>query len=100
MRHIAFAIPGDLSALTGGYAYDRALAAHLPAAGWTADIVALPGEFPFPTEETLRETQARLLALPADRPILVDGLAYGALRPEFLAGSGRQWAALVHHPLA
>jgi glycosyltransferase involved in cell wall biosynthesis len=100
MRRLAFAIPGDLAALTGGYAYDRALAAHLPATGWTADIVGLSGEFPFPTAQTLRETEARLLALPARMPILVDGLAYGALRPEFLKRSDRRWAALVHHPLA
>jgi len=100
MRRVAFAIPGDLSALTGGYAYDRALAAHLPAAGWTADIIALPGEFPFPSAQTLRETQIRLVALPGETPILVDGLAYGALHPDFLKCSGRQWAALVHHPLA
>lgn len=100
MRHVAFAIPGDLSSLTGGYAYARELAAHLPAVGWTADIVGLSDEFPLPSEGALEDAESRLAEIPADIPVLGDGLAFGALRPEFLEQSRHQWAALVHHPLA
>ncbi len=45
---LCLAVPGDLSAPTGGYAYAREILAHLPAHGVAATHLALPGGFPAP----------------------------------------------------
>ncbi|HVV92881.1 MAG TPA: glycosyltransferase family 4 protein [Hyphomicrobiales bacterium] len=100
MAEAAFAIPGDVDAPTGGYAYDRRLLALLPRHGWTVTRLALPGGFPVPAAAALAATAAALARVPAGRPILVDGLAYGVLPTALLAGLGRRLVALVHHPLA
>jgi glycosyltransferase involved in cell wall biosynthesis len=101
VRRIAFAVPGDLAAPTGGYAYDRRIIAELELLGWPVDIVRLGDGFPWPDDNTRAAAQARLLAVPTDQPIVIDGLAFGVL-PE--AGktlrSNRQLIAVVHHPLA
>ncbi|AWB22259.1 glycosyl transferase family 1 [Methylobacterium currus] len=96
---LVLAVPGDLSAPTGGYAYARQLLAHLPAQGVAVTHLALPGGFPDPTPDDLARTAALLGEGPADAALLVDGLAYGALPPEVIRAAGRPVAALVHHPL-
>ncbi len=40
--HIAFAIPGNLELVSGGFVYDRALAAALAGLGHRVDVVSLP----------------------------------------------------------
>jgi glycosyltransferase involved in cell wall biosynthesis len=95
-----FAIPGDLEAPTGGYAYDRALIAAGPAAGIAFDVLPLPGGFPLADAATLAEAGRRLAEAPADRPLLVDGLALGAMPAETLTSVRAPLAALLHHPLA
>jgi glycosyltransferase involved in cell wall biosynthesis len=96
-----FAVPGDLATLTGGYAYDRRMIAELQELGWTIDVVALGEGFPWPSEQTRIAAQSKLLSIAGDAPIVVDGLALGAL-PEAAARlrSGRRLVALIHHPLA
>ncbi len=96
---LVLAVPGDLSAPTGGYAYARALLAELPAQGVAATHLALPGGFPEPGADDLARTMALLAAVPAEAGLLVDGLAYGALPPDLIRGLGRPVAVLVHHPL-
>src|SRR6056297_1981587 len=91
------AVPGDLSTPTGGYEYARRLLAAAPAAGLTLTHLALPDDFPEPSEAAVRETLARLAATPG--PLLVDGLAHGALPAEGLRPLGPRLAALHHHPL-
>jgi glycosyltransferase involved in cell wall biosynthesis len=92
----AFAIPGDLASLTGGYAYDREVLAriaglrHLP----------LPQGFPFPSPEALADSATRLAAVAADEILLCDGLAFGALPESVLRQIRAPMIALVHHPLA
>ena len=98
VKRFAFAVPGDLSTPTGGYAYDRRMIAELGKLGWQIDIVDLGQGFPFPSEATRKAAHERLLALPADRVVVVDGLALGVL-PE-MARALRRLLALVHHPLA
>ena len=51
---IIFATPGDLSARTGGYGYDRAVIAALPEFNIEVAHVALRGDFPFPSEAAAR----------------------------------------------
>ena len=96
---LRLAVPGDLAAPTGGYAYAREILAHLPAQGVAATHLALPGGFPDPSPDDLARTMALLAAVPAGTGLLVDGLAYGALPPELIRAVGRPVSVLVHHPL-
>ena len=95
-----FAIPGDLAALTGGYAYDREIIARAPAFGIAIAHLALPQGFPAPSLDDLRETERALRVLSPDDMVLIDGLAFGAFTPDLLAALPRRTVALVHHPLA
>ncbi|WP_372894054.1 glycosyltransferase family 4 protein [Rhodosalinus sp.] len=100
LQRSAFAVPGDLSAPTGGYRYDRSLLHALRAAGWDMQHVPLPGGFPFAGPAQMQTAIDALTAVPADRPLIVDGLAYGALPTAALDRVSAPVLALVHHPLA
>ena len=101
MVALAFAVPGSLDQPTGGYAYDRRVTGELRRRGCDVDIVDLGEGFPRPTDATIREALVRLQRVPAGRPIVIDGLAYGVL-PEAAAvlRATHPVIALVHHPLA
>jgi glycosyltransferase involved in cell wall biosynthesis len=100
MIRAAFAIPGDIATPTGGYRYDREVLARAGVHGVALDHLALPASFPNPSDDDLLRTAGALVSLPADRVLLADGLAYGAL-PESICASIRcPIVALVHHPLA
>ena len=100
-RALTWAIPGDLSTVTGGYAYDRRIIAELERLGWEVELVSLGDGFPRPSAGQKAYAEARLLAAASDRPIVIDGLAFGIL-PEAAIALHRTHpvAALVHHPLA
>lgn len=100
MTGFAFAIPGDITLATGGYGYDRRVMTEWRAAGHAFDHVVLPGGFPFPTSDDLAESERRLGNLPSGQPVLIDGLALGAMPAALLRELGRPVVALVHHPLA
>lgn len=99
MSEIVFAVPGDLSLPTGGYAYDRRLLAEWAQMGVAARHLELPGSFPDPSEADLAETGRLILSQPYDSVLLIDGLAYGAFPESIAAGLAGRVAALVHHPL-
>jgi glycosyltransferase involved in cell wall biosynthesis len=90
-----FAIPGDLSAPTGGYAYARRLLQALPG----LKHLLLPGDFPHPSERDLSDASARLAAVPRDTILLIDGLAFGVLPEAVLDTIRAPIVALIHHPL-
>jgi glycosyltransferase involved in cell wall biosynthesis len=101
VRPIAFAVPGDLNAPTGGYAYDRRMIAELEQIGWHVEILNLGEGFPWPSDETRTSAVALLLAVPNGDTIVVDGLAFGALPGAGLnLRANHPLIALVHHPLA
>jgi glycosyltransferase involved in cell wall biosynthesis len=101
VRRFAFAVPGDLTTPTGGYAYDRRMMTELGDLGWRIDLLDLGEGFPWPDEATRATAQSRLLAMPAGRSIVVDGLALGVLPETASQLVGRNpLLALVHHPLA
>jgi glycosyltransferase involved in cell wall biosynthesis len=101
VRKVIFAAPGKLTTLTGGYAYDRRIIKELASLDWAPEVVELGEGFPFPGPAVRASAQARLAALPIDAPIVIDGLAFGAL-PEAVAqlAASHRLIALVHHPLA
>ncbi|WP_341367945.1 glycosyltransferase family 4 protein [Yoonia sp. BS5-3] len=96
----AFAIPGDIETLTGGYIYDRKVLTRLRAQGHDISHIALPGTFPEPPAADMDAAFASLGHLPADRPVIIDGLAFGALDPTRVAAIKAPIVALIHHPLA
>jgi len=101
VKRVGFAVPGDLTIPTGGYAYDRRIIRGLREMGWQVDGLDLGEGFPFPSEETRKFARARIAEAPSGMPIVVDGLAFGALPEEMRElGAGRHLIALVHHPLA
>lgn len=99
MMRAAFAIPGDITLPTGGYAYDRHVLRLLPAQGVAVSHIALPGGYPSPSPADLDETRRLLTATAGTDVLLVDGLAYGAMPASLVRGIGRRIVALVHHPL-
>ncbi len=101
VRRVAFAVPGDLSTPTGGYAYDKRMIAELERLGWQVDVVDLGDGFPWPSDEARMRALGRLAAVPAGRIVVVDGLALGVL-PDAASQlcPHHPLIALVHHPLA
>jgi glycosyltransferase involved in cell wall biosynthesis len=101
VNRIAFAVPGDLATLSGGYGYDRRIIAELKALGWKVDVLSLGHGFPRPSPEQRAIALSQLEALPEGMPVVVDGLALGALPEEAKTIARRaSLVALVHHPLA
>lgn len=101
VRRVVFAAPGDLTTPTGGYAYDRRIIAGLRALRWRTEVLDLGDGFPFPSADTRAAARARLAALPTGRPIVIDGLAFGALPDVAMQlSASHRVIALVHHPLA
>ena len=101
VKRFAFAFPGDLATPTGGYAYDRRIIAELKAMDWQIDVVRLGDGFPRPSAAQKAFAQARLAEVTKRTPIVIDGLAFGAL-PEAARALYRDYplVGLVHHPLA
>jgi glycosyltransferase involved in cell wall biosynthesis len=100
MMRAQFVLPGDPETATGGYAYARRLIREAAALDTDLRLVTLPDGFPVPSAEVLATSEQRLKALPVDCPILVDGLAFGALPTDLIRGLPAPLIALCHHPLA
>jgi len=99
-RTAALAVPGNLATLTGGYIYDSRLLEWLRARGWDMRHIPLGASFPDPTPQDTADAARDLSALPRSCPVIIDGLAMGAMHPAVLKGMRAPIVALVHHPLA
>ena len=99
-KTLTFALPGDITTLTGGYIYDCRMVQGLRDQGRHVDVLALPDSFPTPSDSDVRQALDALQALPADRPVIIDGLAFGALDPQGVAAIRAPIVAMIHHPLA
>jgi len=101
VRRVVFAAPGEWTTPTGGYIYDRRIIEGLRALGWQTEVVDIGDDYPTPSLDTRALARTRLAALPTEDPIVVDGLALGAL-PEVARQLrlNHKLIALVHHPLA
>jgi glycosyltransferase involved in cell wall biosynthesis len=100
MRRAAFAIPGDITTLTGGYIYERRLLEGLRELGRDVQHVALGASYPDPSPADLVDTVAQLTALDDDRVLILDGFLVGTVPTESLAHVDNPLIAMVHHPLA
>ncbi|MEM1428880.1 MAG: glycosyltransferase family 4 protein [Pseudomonadota bacterium] len=94
----AFAIPGDLDTLTGGYIYERRLLDGLRALGHEVAHLELAASFPDPSPAEMAHGIAAMAGIAPDRPLIVDGLVFGAA--EGLERVRAPVLAMIHHPLA
>lgn len=69
-------------------------------AGHSIRHLALPASFPRPTPQDLEKAGRALLEVPPDLPVIIDGLAGGALDTSILRDMRAPYIALAHHPLA
>jgi len=93
-------VPGDLATPTGGYRYDRRMIQELRRLGWQVDVLDLGDGFPFPTAAQRATALLLLSVVPGSCPIVLDGLAFGALPEAGALRSRPPLIALVHQPLA
>ena len=99
-RPAAFAIPGDIETLTGGYIYERRLLEGLRDAGRDVAHIRLAAGFPDPSPDEMAEAVACLAALDPARVLILDGLVFGAIDTAGLARVRAPIVAMIHHPLA
>ena len=99
-QRIAFAVPGELTRLTGGTIYGHRIIQELGKLGVDVLHIQLPANFPDPTRDEMSAALTQLTDVPSDMPLIVDGLAFGALDPEGVAELRAPLVPLVHHPLA
>lgn len=96
----AFAIPGDITTLTGGYIYERRLLEGLRALGHDVEHIQLAASFPDPSAQDMADAVSQLCALPIERSLILDGLVFGSIATEGLANVSAPIIAMIHHPLA
>jgi glycosyltransferase involved in cell wall biosynthesis len=99
-HYVTFAVPGDLNTPTGGYRYDRRIIEELRTLGWRVDVLDIGDSFPFPSAAERANAVEMLHEVPAGCPIVVDGLAFGALPEAGSLHARTPLVALVHQPLA
>ncbi|WP_295047776.1 glycosyltransferase [uncultured Paracoccus sp.] len=99
-RPLAFAVPGDIATLTGGFIYERRLLEGLRRAGHDVRHLVLPASFPNPSPADMADAVTALAAVPPDRPLILDGLVFGSIDTAGLARVRAPVVAMIHHPLA
>lgn len=96
----AFAIPGEITTLTGGYIYERRLLEGLRTLGHDVEHIQLAASFPDPSAHDMADAVSQLCALPIERSLILDGLVFGSIASEGLANVSAPIIAMIHHPLA
>ena len=99
-RRAAFAIPGDITTVTGGYIYERRLLETLREIGHDVRHIVLGASFPDPTPADMAHAVDILVALEPERALILDGLVFGSIDTAGLARVRAPIVAMVHHPLA
>jgi len=100
VRRAAFAIPGELSTVTGGYLYEKRLLEGLRELGTDVEYLRVGDSFPEPSAVDAAEATAAMAAVSADVPLIVDGLVFGSLPTSLMAELRAPIVAMIHHPLA
>ncbi|WP_322409811.1 glycosyltransferase family 4 protein [Microbacterium invictum] len=96
----AFAIPGDLDTVTGGYLYEKRLLLGLREIGVDTAHVELAASFPDPSDEEVDAALATLQQVDPRHPLILDGFVFGAMPTAALARVRAPIVGVVHHPLA
>lgn len=97
MTPLHFVVPGDPETRTGGYIYNKRIAAELVARGWRADVTGLDGRFPEADDTALRSTDACLSSFGGGSLVVMDGLALSAVPDVVQAHAGRlNLVGLIH----
>ena len=96
----AFAIPGDIETVTGGYIYERRVLDGLRAQGREVAHLRLGAGFPAPTPQEMSDAVAQMAAVAREVPLIVDGLVFGAIETAGLDSVRAPMVAMIHHPLA
>ncbi len=91
---VALLVPGPISAISGGYGYDRRIVAELRAAGHVVDVIELEGRHPVADGAALESARAAMARVAPDAIPVIDGLGL----PAFGTGLGRPAGGLIHHP--
>jgi len=91
---VALLVPGPITAISGGYGYDRRIIAELREAGHTVDIHELAGRHPLPDDTARASARAVWSAMASDATPLIDGLGL----PAFEGLIDRPALGLIHHP--
>lgn len=93
-------VPGDPGTKTGGYIYDRRIAAELEQLGWQVATTGLDGRFPDADRQAIDALHGCLFRFPDSSLVVMDGLALSAVPEIVRAHSPRlDIVGLVHHPL-
>jgi len=99
-RSAAFAIPGDINTVTGGYIYERRLLETLHEIGHDVRHIELGASFGDPTAVDMAHAIDALCEIKATRPLILDGLVFGSLDTAGMARISAPIVAMIHHPLA
>ncbi len=91
---IALLVPGPITAISGGYGYDRMIVAQLRAAGHAVDVIELEGRHPVSDGAALESARAAMAKVAPDAIPVIDGLGL----PAFGTGLERRAVGLIHHP--
>ncbi|SFK80167.1 glycosyltransferase family 4 protein [Falsiroseomonas stagni] len=97
---IAFLVPGPITAISGGYGYDRRLIEGMRALGHDVTVHELAGQHPLPDDAARDSARAALARVPADARIVIDGLGLPAFEPLLDELARRGALGLIHHPTA
>src|SRR5579872_1802094 len=97
---IAWIVPAPLTAISGGYGYDRAIIAGLRAAGHAVEVIELDGRHPLADAPAEASAIAAWRGLADDAVVVIDGLALPAFAPRAALLAERRTIGLIHHPTA
>ena len=98
LRPAAFAIPGDIDTVTGGYIYERRLLESLRAQGREVAHLRIGASFPDPTPGDMADLIAQLDGLDPGTPVILDGfICTAATAPLFAADPRLLDHCLVGH---
>ena len=98
--HIALIVPAPFDTISGGYGYDRRMAAELRADGIVVEVVELTGAFPLADDAARQSARGAWAGLAPDAVPLIDGLALPAFAGMGDALAARGAAGLIHHPVS